>query len=527
MGGAERVAVTDRHDVRLHAEVIGDDLGERRLVALAVWARTRDRGDGAGALHAHHTALPAERGRLDVEREPDADQLAAAAPLGVRAAQRGVVGGVERALKHGPIVAGVVDLAGRRREGKRLARDRVAPPHLGRIETAGVRRLVDQPLDEERGLRPAGAAVGAHRRGRRDRAGHLDVDGADRVGARQAAGVVARVGRGRERQVGAERRLDPRAQAADRPVGVERQRARRAGAARVLGREEIFLTRRDPLHRPSHAAREPGDQRLLAVWAPLDAEAAPDVGRDHPHAPLVETQHPGDLRPDAKRRLRRRPHRQGPGRLVPGRERATRLHRHAGDQVLLDGQLDHRGRLCERSVGIARPPGLTERAVARRLLEDSGCAGRQRHRGGGDTRQGPVLDGDEGCRIPRGGGRLGDDGRDRRALGVHALAGEERVRRHDHVAKEPVDRQGGDHAQIGGRDDVDHAGGLPGALDVQADHARVGVGAADQRQVRQARHGDIVDEAPAPADEGRVLTSPERAADPGHRSGAEGLHQTR
>ena len=110
---------------------------------------------------------------------------------------------------------------------------------------------------------------------------------------------------------------------------------------------------------------------------------------------------------------------------------------------------------------------------------------------------------------------------------MHALAGKERIRRHDHVAKESVDRQRGNGAEIGGGDDVDHPRGLPGALDVEADHARVGVGTADQRQVRQARHGDIVDEAPAPADEGRVLTSPERAADPGHRSGAEGLHQTR
>src|SRR6185436_3079440 len=68
--GAERVAVAHDHVLVGHAELVGDDLGERRLVSLAVRARAGDRRDLAAALDPDDAALPAEHvGRLDIGRD--------------------------------------------------------------------------------------------------------------------------------------------------------------------------------------------------------------------------------------------------------------------------------------------------------------------------------------------------------------------------------------------------------------------------------------------------------------------------
>src|SRR5262249_57963226 len=59
---AQGVAVADDHVLPGDAELVGDDLRERRLVALAVRARPGDRRDLAAALDADQAALPAESG---------------------------------------------------------------------------------------------------------------------------------------------------------------------------------------------------------------------------------------------------------------------------------------------------------------------------------------------------------------------------------------------------------------------------------------------------------------------------------
>jgi hypothetical protein len=88
-----------RRPFGLDAQVIGHHLGEGRLVTLAVRARAGDRGHCTRALHAHDTTLPPQRGRLDVRREPDADQIAATPPLGLSPTQPVVVGGGQRAIE--------------------------------------------------------------------------------------------------------------------------------------------------------------------------------------------------------------------------------------------------------------------------------------------------------------------------------------------------------------------------------------------------------------------------------------------
>ena len=78
-----RVAVKDRDVLDRHAELIGEHLRERRLVALAVRRRAGRRGDAAVALDRHLRVLPAagrQRRRrpdaadLDVHRQAEADE---------------------------------------------------------------------------------------------------------------------------------------------------------------------------------------------------------------------------------------------------------------------------------------------------------------------------------------------------------------------------------------------------------------------------------------------------------------------
>src|SRR5207247_4716536 len=63
-----------------HPQVVRDDLGERRLVALAVRGGPREGGDVAARLDAHDRALERpEAAHLDVARHADAEQRPVAA----------------------------------------------------------------------------------------------------------------------------------------------------------------------------------------------------------------------------------------------------------------------------------------------------------------------------------------------------------------------------------------------------------------------------------------------------------------
>ena len=71
----QRIAVADDDPVEGHAEMVGDDLRKRRLVALPVRGRPGERGDVATGLDTHDGALEgAEAAHLDVARHADAQQ---------------------------------------------------------------------------------------------------------------------------------------------------------------------------------------------------------------------------------------------------------------------------------------------------------------------------------------------------------------------------------------------------------------------------------------------------------------------
>ena len=140
--------------------------------------------------------------------------------------------------------------------------------------------LVDQALEQRGRLRPAGAAVGAHRRGVRDRHGDVELDRRERVHA-----VRHPLGAGREERadarIGAGVAEQPHPQAGERAVGVGR-RARRTAPGRDCAAALTRSSLRVGDHvtgRPS-GARRAGDRRVLGADAGLAAEPAADLRRD-------------------------------------------------------------------------------------------------------------------------------------------------------------------------------------------------------------------------------------------------------
>ena len=106
---------------------------------------------------------------------------------------------------------------------------------------------------------------------------------------------------------------------------------------------------------------------------------------------------------------------------------------------------------------------------------------------------------------------LGDNGRDRLAVMAHLLSGDQVL----------DDRAGAERRQrrrplrhVLARHDRDHARERRRLARVDADDARVRVRAAQDRRVRHARQLDVVDVAPLPAQEPRVLDAVEALAEP-------------
>src|SRR5262245_37397187 len=146
---AQGVAVADDHVLPGDTELVGDDLCERRLVALAVRARPGDRRDLAAALDTDDAALPAEHvRRFHVGRDADAHDLAATARCGLLATELVVSGELDDPVEGARVVAGVVRGTERSPVGERAGRDEVAPADLDGIETRRPRGLVHHALDQ-------------------------------------------------------------------------------------------------------------------------------------------------------------------------------------------------------------------------------------------------------------------------------------------------------------------------------------------------------------------------------------------
>src|SRR5258706_1379208 len=202
---------------------MSEDLGKRRLVALAVVVRSQEDRDAtvgrdANLRHlveadtgAHRGGQPGGRDarRLDVAGNADAAQLCRI--LLFSFPKTSVVGNLQRALEYLWKVAAVVGRSDRRLVGHGRRWDEIAAADLGAIKAEFLRRLVGEALEHVAGLGAAGAAVGVGRQAVAEETVHFDEyrrravqpgekRAVDRTGDRRAEGrhIGAEVGTRRD-----------------------------------------------------------------------------------------------------------------------------------------------------------------------------------------------------------------------------------------------------------------------------------------------------------------------------------------
>ena len=148
------------------------------------------------------------------------------------------------------------------------------------------------------------------------------------------------------------------AEAEELAVLVERQLGLGHMVAALAVGDETFLTLGHPFDGNADLLGRPGDDRLLAIEELLDAEAAADVGRDHPHLLLRDLEHQRAHQPaHDMRELAGRIERVVAGAGIVFGDRGARLHRVA-DQPVVD----------EAEPGDMR--GLGESGLRRRLVAE-------------------------------------------------------------------------------------------------------------------------------------------------------------
>ena len=346
-------------------------------------------------------SLPAPVCSMNVE-SPNPTNSPAARRRSRSRFQGRVVCQLQRRVQQSSVVAAVVRRAagGLVRELVRL--DEVAAAQLGGRDAQLAGGRVHQPLDDVGGLRAAGPAK------RPDRVG-VGEDG-DGLRLQRVDPVRARPKRG-----------DPQEEAAIAGVHVGAQVAGRADADRqhapvriegslgliyllagVLGGQHVLDPGGDPLDRPAQLQGQGSDHQIVTVHAAFDPEAAAHVWRDH--ADLVQRQAQGGTQPglEAMGGLGGGPDRQAAVRLWAG-QRASRLHRDAGDAVMLGADRHAVGGPRERPVHVAVDPFGAIGDVARDIRVQ---LGRVWTHGGGripDARQRIVVNVQQGGSVLGGG----------------------------------------------------------------------------------------------------------------------------
>ena len=246
---------------------------------------------------------------LHVAGDPDAEQLAvAAAVVGLLLLAQLVVADQLLGLVHGGrVVARVVLQRAGRHPGLVEGRDEVHRPDLGRVLADPAGERVHDPLGRIGRLGPAGAPVGVGRglvgehRGAGEAVGVAVVDAVVVEGAqdRDARPDQGRVGA----HVGLE--LDPHAEQLALLGGghlhVLDHAAALDGGQVALGAVLV------PLDRLAELAGQGDGDELLGVDLQLGAEAAADLGGDHPDLGLGDAEDEGQEHPQEVRDLGRRP----------------------------------------------------------------------------------------------------------------------------------------------------------------------------------------------------------------------------
>ena len=167
-------------------------------------------------------------------------------------------------------------------------------------------------FEHEAGLRPAGTAVGIGRYGVGEQHLHRDIDGRDAIRPGQDGGIDrSRDGRSDGGGPGAEGGLGAHAQTDEVSGRIQRQLGLGPVVARLIVRDKGFAAAADPLQRALQPACRPGQHRFLGIVLALGAEAAADIGRDHPQRVLGHAQLFAHQQSHMVRRLGAGPEREG------------------------------------------------------------------------------------------------------------------------------------------------------------------------------------------------------------------------
>ena len=471
-----------------HAGLLGDDVGQHGVAALADVAGPAEGGDLAGAIASElHRGLGHLVGVDRVGRARDVHRAGhpqAPAP-GQPTAAPPAAGGLDRVQ--------ALAQAGARHElavdGLLAAAHGVAAAELDGVQLQSLGQLVEGALEGEAGLHRAVAALGAA-------AGLVGVDPAAAVAV---AGEAHRAGQELAGVVGGDHAEGVVGPAVDEDVGVHRREPpvgvggeghlHGHGVPAPVGVEDLLAGVED-LHRPPGRPGQPGGAELQVEGLGLAAEGPAQSGLDDPNLRLGQLQHVGQGAVQVVRHLGGAPQ----GELAvcgPARQGAVRLDRGVGGALVVPGPGDpHRG-LGELSVDLAEAQrhGLADVVPAlptlpvhlvdqRRAL----CQGRRGlHRRGQhlvvhrDQLQGPD------------GGVLVDRRHSRHAVAdiAHLVGGQGRLigGPGDHAVG-PGQIRAGHHREDAGQ-------GLGGA-GVDGADARVGVRRAQDLAVGHARQAQVV-----------------------------------
>ena len=194
------------------------------------------------------------------------------------------------------------------------------------------RGVVDEALEERGRLRPAGAAVGAHRRGVGDGHGDVELDGREAV---RAVGhpLGARREERADRRIGAGVADQPHPQPGERAVGCRAELGVLDLAPAVGERHEVVAAGGMPRHRPADMASGGGHGRVLGADPGLAAEATADLRGDHVDRALGQAQRLRQLADEGVGHLGRGVEREG-AVLAGDGGAAVGLHRDDGDALV-------------------------------------------------------------------------------------------------------------------------------------------------------------------------------------------------
>ena len=240
--------------------------------------------------HATGVLGQAVRGLLGVVGDPDADQAALAARLGLLGPQIVIGQHLLCQVDGGQETAGVDLEPGDGDVGVLV--DQVSLAHVERIEVELAGQIVDGAFDGETGRRTGDTAVGPNRHLVRADAERLELVVPDLVGSGDVAGRNPDLhgggpGPGR---IGAVVDDDPCFESEDRAVPTCRELEGVDVLAGVDAGREILTAIRDPAHGPVEQAREIRNEDFLGIERALDAKPTADVRRDDPEAILGETE---------------------------------------------------------------------------------------------------------------------------------------------------------------------------------------------------------------------------------------------